>query len=110
MQRFILSVSAVLLASASIAQSAQAAPKVSPDFDLQTLRLGELDTRNKSEEAPQPYYPEASTQASPQNTSSEADSTQTAESAEWKAPESQEEAASASLSLTEQRHQSLDRS
>ncbi|MEM6451874.1 MAG: hypothetical protein AAF703_16350 [Cyanobacteria bacterium P01_D01_bin.105] len=39
----------VLLATGAIAPSAQALPQVNADFKLQTLRLSELDTRNKSE-------------------------------------------------------------
>ncbi|MBE9060503.1 hypothetical protein [cf. Phormidesmis sp. LEGE 11477] len=49
MKRFILSAFSVLVATGAIAPTAQALPQVSSDFDLQTLRLSEFDTRNKSE-------------------------------------------------------------
>ncbi|MEO1394927.1 MAG: hypothetical protein AAFV90_18640 [Cyanobacteria bacterium J06634_5] len=84
--------------------------KVDADFKLQSLRLSEFDARNKSEDSQQPYYPQPSTQASPQNVTAEQDSLQTTEPTVWKAPKAQEEAPSPALSLTQRRHQSLDRS
>lgn len=106
MQRFILSVLSVVLATAAVAPTAQALPKVDPDFEIQTLRLREFDARNKGEDYPQPYYPEAS----PQNVTAEQESSQKTEATVWVAPESQEESPSPALSVTERRHQLLDRS
>lgn len=110
MKRFILSAASVLLATAALAPTAQAVPQVDSAFNLQTLRLSEFDARNKSEEAPQPYYPQTSTQATPQTVSADQESIPTTEPAVWEASETQEEDASAALSITEQRHQLLDRS
>lgn len=118
MKRFILSAFSVLLATAAVAPTAQALPKIDADFNVQTLRLSEFDARNKSDEAvEQPYYyPEASTQPSPQTVWAEEASTPAAKPTEWErpatweAPAMQEESTSPALSLTEQRHQSLDRS
>lgn len=116
MQRFILSTVSVLLATAAVAPTAQALPKADADFNLQTLRLSELDTRNKSEESEQPYYysdtyayPETSTQASPQTVSAEKERIQTDELLTQESPATQEEVTSPALSLIQQRHQSLDR-
>ena len=55
MKRFtssVLSASAfsILLLASAIAPSAQALPKIDSDFKLQSLRLSELDARDKSEE------------------------------------------------------------
>lgn len=115
MQRFILSAFSVLLATVAVAPAAQALPKIDANFDIQTLRLSEFDARNKSSELQQPYYyPETSTQPSPQSVSAEDASIPNAESAEpttvWESPASQEKDASPVPSLTEQRHQVLDRS
>ena len=49
MKRFTLSALSVLLSVGAIAADAQALPKMDPSFNLQSLRLNELDTRNKSE-------------------------------------------------------------
>ncbi|KPQ32347.1 MAG: hypothetical protein HLUCCA11_21740 [Phormidesmis priestleyi Ana] len=120
---FAFSVSAfsVLLTAGVIAPSAKALPQVASDFNLQTLRLSELDARNKSEDTNYPYSkPQVQTPAqtsSPANWSEgspatnveaadliEGDSTTVA--ADAAEPES---TASRSLSLTERRHQLLDR-
>ncbi|NJM98823.1 MAG: hypothetical protein HC800_18190 [Phormidesmis sp. RL_2_1] len=108
MKRFILSAVSVLLAIAA-APAAQALPKVDLAFNLQTLRLSEFDSRNKSAEGSQPYYPLTSTQLSSQNVTAEQDRIQTVESIGWKSPKYQEEAPSPVLSITERRHQLLDR-
>lgn len=113
MKRFALSAASVLLAAAALASTAQAAPQIDSAFDLQTLRLSEFDARNKSEEASQPYYsqisyPQTSTEATPQTVSADQDSLPMVESAVWETTEIQEE--ESSLSLTERRQQSLDRS
>lgn len=118
MKRFILSTFSVLLTTVAVAPTAQALPKIDADFNIQTLRLSEFDARNKSDEAAERpyYYPEASTQPSPQTVSAEEASTPAAKPTEWErpatweAPSAQEESASSALSLIEQRHQSLDRS
>lgn len=118
MQRFILSAFSTLLITAAVAPTAQALPKIDADFNLQTLRLSEFDARNKSDEAAeQPYdYPQNSAQPSTQTVSTEDSSTRTAEPTEWERPATwetsaeQEESTSPTLSLIEQRHQSLDRS
>ena len=132
MKRFILSALSVLLAAGSIAPAAQALPKVDANFKLQTLRLSELDARNKSEadskfnlqklrleeldarskseENYQPYYPQTSEPSQPQNVTAEEESSQTAaESTKQETPQVQEEEASSPLSITERRQQSLDR-
>jgi len=109
MQRFILSACAVVLATAAVATDAQALPKVDSAFNLQTLRLGELDTRNKSDEYSQPYYSQPATEPSPQSVSTEQVPTQTTEAAAWENAQSQEQPSSTIISLTERRHQSLDR-
>ncbi|MEL7495909.1 MAG: hypothetical protein AAGJ95_18365, partial [Cyanobacteria bacterium J06554_11] len=49
MKRFTLSALSVVLTLGAIAPTAQALPQGDPDFKLQTLRLEELDARNKSE-------------------------------------------------------------
>ncbi|MEL6601854.1 MAG: hypothetical protein AAFP20_01370 [Cyanobacteria bacterium J06614_10] len=49
MKRFTLSALSVLLSVGAIAADAQALPQMDPSFKLQSLRLNELDTRNKSE-------------------------------------------------------------
>ncbi|MEL6260315.1 MAG: hypothetical protein AAFR12_04540 [Cyanobacteria bacterium J06626_6] len=48
MKRFTLSALSVVLTLGAIAPTAQALPQGDPDFKLQTLRLEELDARNKS--------------------------------------------------------------
>lgn len=110
MKRLILSAFSVLLATAAVAPTAQALPKVDPAFDIQTLRLSEFDSRNKSEEYPQPYSPQTSTPT----VSAEPDSAQTTKPTEWETPwetpENLEEAEAPELSLTQRRQQSLDRS
>ena len=111
MKRFILSSASVLLAAAAIAPAVQAAPTVSKDFNLQTLRLQELDSRTKSkdfnlqtlrlqeldsrtksEDASQPYYyeqPSSAPAAQPasETVTDEPAYAQPAESATWEAPE-----------------------
>lgn len=110
MQRFILSACSVVLATAAVVTDAQALPKVDSAFNLQTLRLGELDTRNKSDEYSQPYYLQPSTEPSPQSVSIEQERAQTTEPTAWENTESQEQPSSPVISVTERRHQSLDRS
>lgn len=130
MKRFILSAFSVVLATAAVAPVAQAAPsvdkdfnlqtlrlwemdarnKADADFNLQTLRLWEMDARNKSEDSAQPYYyPESAAQPSSQAVSAESDSAHTTEPTAWEAPEVEEDISSPARSLTAQRHQSLDR-
>ncbi|MEO1621739.1 MAG: hypothetical protein AAFU53_12000 [Cyanobacteria bacterium J06632_3] len=132
MKRFILSSASVLLAAAAIAPAVQAAPTVSKDFNLQTLRLQELDSRTKSkgfnlqtlrlqeldsrtksEDASQPYYyeqPSSAPAAQPasETVTDEPAYAQPAESATWEAPEVEAESPAPALSLTERRHQALD--
>lgn len=114
MKRLILSAFSVLLATAAVAPTAQALPKVDPAFDIQTLRLSEFDSRNKSEEYPQAYSPQTSTQPSAPTVSAESDSAQTTKptvwETSWETPENLEEAGAPALSLTQQRQQALDRS
>ncbi|MEO1395480.1 MAG: hypothetical protein AAFV90_21470 [Cyanobacteria bacterium J06634_5] len=118
MKRLILSAFSVLLATAAVAPTAQALPKVDPAFDIQTLRLSEFDSRNKSEEYPQPYSPQTSTQPSAPTVSAEPDSAQTTKptvwetswETPWETPENLEEAGAPALSLTQRRQQALDRS
>ncbi|MGD1898775.1 MAG: hypothetical protein ACFB16_17695 [Phormidesmis sp.] len=111
MRRFILSTFSVLLATAAVSPTVQALPEAAPTFKLQTLRLNELEVRNKSEESTQPYYSQPYSQDVP----AEQEETQTAESTgwqsttEWEAPAAQPEDASTALSVTERRHQLLDR-
>ena len=114
MKRFILSAFSVVLATSAIAPAAQALPKLDSEFSLQTLRLQEFDARNKSEESEKPYYyPEAS---SDDYYPAEADSSQSADAntweeqeSAWEAPANEEEAAAPALSITQRRHQELDR-
>lgn len=113
-KRFILSSLSVLLATAAVAPIAQAAPKISADFSLQTLRLQEFDARNKSEDDSQPYYYQQSyPEAASENVAAEQDNYQPAEPTAWEAPEAEweasEEAPSTELSLTARRQQALDR-
>lgn len=103
MQRFILSAFSILLVTAAVAPSAQALPQVSSDFDLQTLRLNEFDTRDRFSPTPQAEYPQAVTEADYQDYSGQ-------KPTKWDAPEAQEEEAAATLSVTNRRHESLDRS
>ena len=114
MKRFILSAFSVMLAVGAVAPTAQALPKLDSAFTLQTLRLNEFDARNKSEDYEQPYgYPQSSTQPTPQNVATEQEPTPSAEPTVWQAPTAEEEVASADASLasslTELRHESLDR-
>lgn len=50
MKRFILSTFSALLAIGAVAPTTHALPKLSSDFNIQKLRLSELDARNKAEE------------------------------------------------------------
>ena len=109
MKRFILSACSVVIATAAIAAEAQALPKVDSAFNLQTLRLSELDTRNKSDEPSKPYYSQPSTDNASWSTPIEQENTHTTESAEWENAEQQEQSASPAISLIERRHQSLER-
>ena len=132
MQRFILSAFTVLLAASTVAPNAVAAPKGESgfnlqtvrlrefdarnksDFKLQTLRLREFDARNKSEEDEKPYYPygqapEASEWTNPQDVTAEQENTTNTGSTAPEATEVAEEDTQ-SLSVTERRQQSLDRS
>ncbi|MEL6351919.1 MAG: hypothetical protein AAFR58_09150 [Cyanobacteria bacterium J06627_28] len=109
MKRFALSAFSVLLATAAIAPVAQAAPTLSSDFNIQTLRLQEFDARSKSEETSQSYdydYPQSDAQTWTENAAAEQDSTPAAEPTAWEAPESEAEAPA--LSLIERRQQALD--
>ncbi|MEM9949672.1 MAG: hypothetical protein AAF810_26875 [Cyanobacteria bacterium P01_D01_bin.36] len=111
MKRFILSAFSVLLATAAIAPVAQAAPTLSSDFNLQTLRLQEFDARNKSEDASQSYdydYPQGATQTWTEDAAAEQDSSPAAEPTAWEAPEAEAEASEPALSLTARRQQALD--
>ena len=132
MKRFTFSAFSILLTVIAIAPTAQALPKAGsefklqtlrlaefdarnksankPTFKLQTLRLTELDNRNKSEEAQQPYYPQPAPSTSSQSATAEQDSRQTTQPTAWEASEPQEEAAASKPSITDLRHQSLDRS
>ena len=109
MKRFILSACSVVLATAAIAAEAQALPKVDSAFNLQTLRLSELDTRNKSDEPSKPYYSQPSTESVSWGTPTEQESMQTTESAASENADLQEQPASPAISLIERRHQSLER-
>lgn len=109
MKRFALSAFSVLLATAAISPLAQAAPTLSSDFNIQTLRLQEFDARNKSEETSESYdydYSERSTQTWTEDAAAEQDSTPAAESTAWEAPAVEAEAPA--LSLIERRQQALD--
>ena len=119
MKRFILSSLSILLATAAIslgegfanAPTAQAAPKISADFNLQTLRLQEFDARNKSEDSSQPYYyQQSSPQPASESVTAEQDNWQSDEPTAWEAPEAEAEASAPERSLIERRQQSLDRS
>ena len=117
MKRFILSTCSVLLATAAIAPTAQALPKLDPAFDLQTRRLSELDRRTKSDdysaseysEYSESYYSQPATEASGQPLSAEQEAVSTDKPTEWKAPETWEEEAEPVFSLIQQRHEVLDR-
>ncbi|MEL7070870.1 MAG: hypothetical protein AAGN15_19810 [Cyanobacteria bacterium J06581_3] len=131
MQRFILSAFTVLLATATSAPEALALKPVDADFNLQSQRLAELDSRNKgnisptfkiqsqrlaeldarnkSEDNSQPYYSQPSTQTSPQTVSAEQDSIPVPEPTVWETPEAPVEDSSLALSVTERHQQSLDR-
>ncbi len=115
MKRFTLSTFSVLLTVMAIAPTAQALPKVDADFKLQTLRLSEMDARNKSEDDQQPYYPYGKPQtqmpAQPAPTNPNVEQTDPADTGSTTASEDAEESnTSRGLSLTERRQQSLDRS
>lgn len=113
MKRFILSAFSVVLAAGAVAPTAQALPKVDPAFTLQTLRLTELDTRNKSEDDQQPYdtYEQQTLeQPTVQNTPGWQEKPVSTDSTVWENAEAQSEANDQSPSLTERRQASLDRS
>ncbi|MEO1619454.1 MAG: hypothetical protein AAFU53_00320 [Cyanobacteria bacterium J06632_3] len=115
MQRFILSACSVILATAAVAAEAQALPKVDSAFNLQTLRLSELDTRNKSDEPAQPYYSQPdysqpTTESSSWSTPTEPETAQTVEPTVWEDTEIQEQPSSPAISVLELRRQVLDRS
>lgn len=103
MQRFMLSAFSILLVTAAVAPTAQALPQVSEDFDLQTLRLNEFDTRDSSAPTPQAESSQAATEADYQEYSGQ-------KPTKWDAPEAQEEEADTTVSVTNRRHESLDRS
>ncbi|MEM9092374.1 MAG: hypothetical protein AAGC93_27040 [Cyanobacteria bacterium P01_F01_bin.53] len=120
MQRFVLSAFSVVLATAAIAPAAQAMPQTSSSFNLHQLRIYELETRNKSEDAQYPYYPQQAdypqtyTPAASQDVSADEEGTWTPEAAISQPVETQAEAqaeaqeeTSTALSLIERRHQSL---
>lgn len=121
MQRLILSACSVFLITAAVAPTAQALPKVDPGFTVQTLRLREFDTRNKSDDGQQPYYPQTSTPAWSQDDAAEQESIQTTESTVESAvettvettvlesPATPEETSSPVLSVSQRRQQFLDR-
>ncbi len=117
MKRFILSAFSVVLAAGAVAPTAQALPTVDPDFNLQTLRLSELDARNKSEDD-QPLYDttydtyeqQALEQPTVQNAPSWQKKPVNADSTVWENAEAQSEANDQSPSLTARRQASLDRS
>jgi len=103
MQRFMLSAFSILLVTTAVAPSAQALPQISSDFDLQTLRLNEFDTRDRFSPTPQAESPQVATEADYQDYSDQ-------KNTQWDAPEAQAEDAAGTLSLTNRRHESLDRS
>jgi len=113
MKRFILSAFSIVLAAGAVAPTAQALPQVDPAFKLQTLRLSEIDTRNKSEDDQQPYDTyEQQTLEPPtlQNAPGWQETPVSAESTVWENVEAQSEANDQAPSLTERRQASLDRS
>lgn len=104
MQRFILSTVSILLVTAAVAPTAQALPQVSSDFNLQTLRLNEFDTRDRLSPTPSSSeYPQATTEAATYED-------KTAESTQWEAPNASAAENSTTLSVIERRQQLLDRS
>ena len=127
MKRFLLSAFSVVLAAGAVAPAAQALPQVDPAFKLQTLRLSEFDTRNKSEDYQQTYgtyeqqtygqqtygqqtYEQQSLEpATPQNDTSWEEQPVSTEPTTWENAEEQSEAKAPSLSLLERRHEFLDR-
>jgi len=119
MKRFILSTFSVLLATGALAPTAQALPQTDSDFNLQTLRLSEFDSRNKSEDDQKPYYPysqqqtpaQASSQSEWETTNWEANAEETGfiEADSTAVEESSEGVRIEGLSLIEQRHEVLDR-
>ncbi|MFK8185500.1 MAG: hypothetical protein AB8B99_19155 [Phormidesmis sp.] len=116
MQRFVLSAFSVVLVTAAIAPAAQAMPQNSASFNLHQLRISELETRNKSEDAQYPYYPqqaeypETYKPAASQDASANEEGTWTQEATVSQPIETQAETQaenSTTLSLIERRHQSL---
>jgi len=135
---FSLSAFSVVIAVGAIAPTAKALPQVDADFKLQSLRLEELDARNKGELSPdfklqslrlealdarnkgeESYYPQTYTQPSAQTVSSEEEGYQTTEPAAWEPADEpaawepskiEKETDAQTLSLTERRQQALDRS
>ena len=116
MQRFVLSVFSVVLATAAVAPAAQVMPQTSSSFNLHQLRITELETRNKSENAQYPYYPQQAeypqtyTPAASQDVSENEEGTWNQEAASSEPVEVQEEAqeeTSTTLSSIERRPQSL---
>ena len=123
MKRLILSAFSVVLAAGAVAPAAQALPQVDPAFKIQTLRLREFDSRNKSEDYQQTYgtygqqtygqqtYEEQTLESTtPQNETSWEKQPVRTESTTWENAEEQSDAKAPSLSLLERRHESLDRS
>jgi len=113
MQRFVLSAFSIVLTTAAIAPAAQAIPQTSDSFNLHQLRITELQTRNKSEDAQYPYYsqqadyPQTYTPAASQAISANEEGSRTPEATASESVEAQEETSTA-LSLIERRHQSLE--
>lgn len=116
MKRFFLSALSVVLAVGTVAPNAQALPQVDSAFSLQTIRLSEFDVRNRSGAELQPYGWQPSRQndiveqESSQATEIQATEIQATESTVWETSENYEEDAFPALSVTERRHQALDRS
>lgn len=120
MKRFILSAFSVMLAVSAVSTRASAFPQVDSAFNIQTLRLSELDTRNKSEDDKAPYYPygQTSTQTpewtTPQTVGADEESTIEAEASDEQATPSAasvaDDASTDTLSVIERRQQVLDRS
>jgi len=103
MQRFILSTVSILIAAAAFAPTAQALPQVSSDFNLQTLRLNEFDTRDRLSPTPSASdYPQSTTEAASQPYEGP-----TAESTQWEAPDAP---SAENATVIERRQQLLDRS
>lgn len=84
MQHFILISFAVLLTTVAIAPTGQAIARVDTDFNIQTLRLSEVDARSESETSGQPdHYLETPVQRSTQPIPAGEANTQAAESTLW---------------------------